>query len=551
MNTLDVKAAASTAVKPSRLLLVVSLAIVAAFAGFPSRVQANVYATNIKLNGGFTNAVAGQGTNVIISYLLNEQATAGATVELRLGSTVIRTISLTNGAVGTLQGTNSVIWDVRNDVGQPAPGGTYIVTVKPSTSGYTNWTQISSDTNIANQIYEGRGIAVNKNTNSTYYGRIFVGNATDGPNADIDPLDRIGFHKINADATFAAEGATSDGGYDWSHGDFNQVESPWKLEIGNDDRLYANDFYILPGLVLSFDQIITSSSLRMVLTTNNWPDSFSRLSGMTVTGPSTNLQLWMADASVDGVGIRRWNIGSSGQVAANDVGVTVVQAGTGSDLDQFPEDMSVDSSNRIYVIQRREVSGDASPRLFRFPPYSGTPETVADWKIGSGDDNMLSAYGVAVNPSGSEVAVAVGNAVRVFDSSNGAPITSQTPELSPPHNHSDTAWDNVGNLYAIDAFDGIWRIYSPPGSNQASTVAVPQILVNAPPAPPLLGLPTYDGTSVHFTIYGEPNVSYIVQFSTDLLNWTSVLTNTSGFANRDIVSPAPFDRNFIRAKITP
>lgn len=524
----------------------------------PESSQANVYATSIKFNGSFTNAVPG--TNVVISYVLNETATAGVTVAIKLGTATVRTFNLAaGGGSGTQKGTNSITWDLRDDNSNAVYNGTYTVSVTAASGGFGDWTQTSDDSNIANQIWEGRGIAVNKNTNSTFYGRVFIGNAADGPNADINPLDKVGIHKVNADGTFAEEGGYSDGGYDWAHGSLNDDFSPWKLEVGQDDRLYANDYYLLPGVVLSFDQTISSNSLKMVLNTSNYTNSQSQLSGMTVTGSGTNLQLWMADASPGGMGIRRWGISNSGTVASNDYGVTVVAAGGASDLDQFPEDVAVDGSNRIYVVQRRESSGDPSMRLFRFPAYAGTPETIADWKIGSGDDTMAGAYGVAVDPTGNYVAAAFrglfggpNGAARVFSASNGAPVATLTPETNPSHDHWDVAWDNVGNLYTIDNYDGIWRSYSPPGPNQATTVAVPVIQIGgSPPPAPLLGSPTYNSGVVNFTLFGQPNLTYIIQASADLQTWISVATNVSASANRPVSIGSSAAQQFFRARVGP
>src|ERR1041385_3086281 len=56
---------------------------------------------------------------------------------------------------------------------------------------------------------------------------------------------------------------------------------------------------------------------------------------------------------------------------------------------------------------------------------------------------------------------------------------------------------------------------------------------------------------LHFTLYGEPNVTYIIQISNDLHTWTSVATNTSVFANREITIPAPPNGSFIRAVVGP
>src|SRR5205814_737060 len=154
----------------------------------------------------------------------------------------------------------------------------------------------------------------------------------------------------------------------------------------------------------------------------------------------------------------------------NDLGTTIVQAGAGSDLNLAPFDIAVDRSNRIYTIQETQSSGDPAYRIFRFPAYSGTVETNADWKIGSGDDSMQGAYGLAVDPTGRYLAVAFKGdgqltvnygSTRIFEASNGASVVTITP--SPSHDHTDVAWDSVGNLYTLDNADTAWRTYSPPG----------------------------------------------------------------------------------------
>src|SRR5205823_1688896 len=124
-------------------------------------------------------------------------------------------------------------------------------------------------------------------------------------------------------------------------GQFNDDYSPWKLELGPDDRLYVNDHHPVadPGVVLSFDQLISSNSLRVVLDASNCTNFNSSLSGMALSGSATNLQLWMADDSSGGLGIVRWDATNSGRVTTNNQGATVVQAGNGSDLDQAPEDV--------------------------------------------------------------------------------------------------------------------------------------------------------------------------------------------------------------------
>src|SRR5580704_12249429 len=103
--------------------------------------KANVYASNIKLNGGLSSVTNNAGTPVTISYILNEPATLGTTINILSGATVVDSISIAAGNAGTLRGTNSVVWGGTNSSGANVPGGIYSVSITPESSGYTNWTQ--------------------------------------------------------------------------------------------------------------------------------------------------------------------------------------------------------------------------------------------------------------------------------------------------------------------------------------------------------------------------------------------------------------------------
>src|SRR5207248_7536017 len=52
--------------------------------------------------------------------------------------------------------------------------------------------------------------------------------------------------------------------------------------------------------------------------------------------------------------------------------------------------------------------------------------------------------------------------------------------------HDDTAcgWDAVGNVYFIDNYLSRWRTFSPPGTIQATTMAVSTIEITGSPLPP-------------------------------------------------------------------
>ncbi len=434
-----------------------------------SSARANVYATNLRLNGSTNSPSIMTGQEVSIGYLLNEPASAGVTIRILSGTNVVRTIGLAPGNPGTSRGTNSVTWNGKDDAGVEVAGGDYSFSVKAAATGYSDWTQISSDTNAGNQVARAHGIAINQNTNSPYYGRVFVANAF--PVAGQDPL---GFHKLNADASPADEGMLSDGGYPWVG--YPYYASPFRVRVGADDRVYALD-WSGNGVVLSWDQPITTNSMLSVMRDDNNP-AFNLYSGFSVTGTGTNRYLWMGDDNHGGSGITRWNVQPDGALATNDSGTQVVAVG--GDLADSCFDVDIDRDGRIYALC--QPSSPAQYKVMRFPAYTNTPLLTADWKV----DNRSAVddyYALAVNPSATLVAVARARSqsVVIFDANNNGATVATISTNGYPH---AVAWDNVGNVYPCldgsldNSTNSVWQTWSPPGTNQATTYGLQSIHVS-------------------------------------------------------------------------
>jgi hypothetical protein len=523
--------------------------------------HANVYATNIRLRGSinptpstatvyvYCNAVR---DTVQIGYILNEPATAGVTVEILAGTTPVWSRGIPSGDPGTQRGVNTLVWGVTNNAGNIVALGSYAVRITAAADGHFDWTQITDDFSPGSYAYQPASIAVNQNTNSLDYGRVFVGNAELGFNPEFEPGDQLGIRKLNADGS-PAFGDFSAGGWVWSG---NQV-SPWKIEVSDDDYVYVND-WAAGGLVMRFDQSIAFDLRAMVLRQDNRPNGgAANLSGPFITGTGTDTQIWMADVTAEGTGIRRWTVSGDGTVATNDLGVTIVSAGTNSDLSLYPFDLALDRSNRIYTIQNIEAAGDLSSRVLRFPDPAGSvlPLTNADWHIGGGDNTMRGASGIAVDPSGQYVAVAfkgagtglarTGGGVRLFSAADGSDILTLTP--APYHHHTDVAWDNVGNLYVLDNWDSVWRAFSPPGPNLATTVAAQTLEVTDPPLAPFLEARGYEGGQFFFALYGRTNINYVIEASTNFHFWEAVATNQVDCDNQVIPVGATTSTRFFRA----
>jgi hypothetical protein len=289
-------------------LTIAGLAFALALASVARPAHANVYASNVKINGGVTNITVAQGTNVSISYILNEAASAGVTIKILSGATVVRTIAIVSGA-GTLRGFNTVTWDGKNNSGVNVPGGPYSISITATSTGYTRWTKITDDNNLGNYVWEARGIAVNRNTNSPYYGRVFVGNSFDNSasGTSTKPGDYLGIQKLNADGSFADEGGFSDAGPPWRGG----YVSPWKIRVSDDDYVYVEDYYDA-GDIYRFDGTISSNSMLHVFAPPA-DTSLGNFAGMCVTGQGTNTVLWTADVNSPGsLGIRKYAMRTDG-----------------------------------------------------------------------------------------------------------------------------------------------------------------------------------------------------------------------------------------------
>ena len=539
-------------------LVLVCLAAAVTATLFPLPASANVYATNIRINGVTNNVDLWSGTNVSINYILNEPATLGVTIRIFSGTNSIQTLILTNGGPGTMSGANTVLWDGTSVGGTNSPPGDYSLSITAASSGFTNWTQTTCDTNIGNIVFEGRGIAVDKNAWSPYYGRVFVTVSDNSPSPGA-PGDTVGVLKLNADGSLADEGTTVTGGHHWNGQDY----SPWKVEVSADDFVYISDLYsgdIISGEVdqggevFRWDPLLSTNSLLPVLREDNHLAS-DGLSGPFVTGTGTNTQIWMVDNTLSGLpsrGVLRYGVGADGSCVISNIGSAVVSPDA-SNLNLCPVDVAVDRNGAIYVVQDSPLPGgdtnSVGSRVLRFPAPTNqfTPELTADWAYG-GDTNS-GAFGVAVDLTGTYVAVSFvgyhtvddattylnGN-TRILYATNGAVAAELdlNTTLNGVSNHKDTdcAWDAVGNVYYIDTLangndlGGAWRAFSPPGTNQAFTLALQTIHVPAPPVANPQSLTNLANTPLPIILTGSDADNVPLNFNILIQPTNGVLTGT-------------------------
>jgi len=138
----------------------VAAGLVLVLASIVPTAHANVFASNIKFNGGTNNLTPLAGEAVDISYVLNEPASLGVTIRILVGTNQVRSIAVP--PTPTTRGLHTVTWT--NDL----PSGNYWVGITAAASGYTNWNQISSDNDPNSAVFSGQAIAVDRNSNSLY-----------------------------------------------------------------------------------------------------------------------------------------------------------------------------------------------------------------------------------------------------------------------------------------------------------------------------------------------------------------------------------------------
>jgi hypothetical protein len=403
------------------------------------------------------------------------------------------------------------------------------------------------------------------------------------PGNDNGVNQNCGLYKANADGSPADDGAFGYAGYttnddggvgvgemssDGPNGG-TSFANPLIVRIGEDDRIYwADDSYC--GAIVSCDILATTN--QIVITSG--PGGPYGPSPANPTNPhnySSNPQV--DDLDNYGYGIQQFDIVNAGKTnaalyladfldspnwgvwmyhlknGASDTNDTIgTQAVTcmGTDLTMTGSGVMVDYNQDVFVSQTEYFDSDSHERTWLYSNWNGgilPPEGAgtnyaegfgsppAKWAVGAGDPNMTAIYDTVlnsrVNPTLVAVAMAGGDAVAggynganggicILSAVDGSVVVSN---LDLANWYNGVAFDNVGNVYGATRSAHYWRVWSPPGTNQATTVAVPTITVPGPPPPITITGITVNGTSVLITFAGSsstPASSFTVYGSSTL-----------------------------------
>ncbi len=358
--------------------------------------------------------------------------------------------------------------------------------------------QISEDTNQFVKFTNQRGLAINRNTNSPYFGRIYVSIGSSGTvtSNEFNLGTRAvadGIYVLNADQTDAlGQGNTPrTGGLKFDFTSAN-AESPGYLAIGADDHLYISDWSDANGGVWVTDgDVATNSIATNVLGGIGGPSTVTgnhgSVSGVYVEGSQAagNLAVYTADEDVAPKNaILRYDIGSA-ELPYELPGTQVLTFGLASQRSKITRG----PDGKWYCTNRR--ADNASTTGLFVVDSDGTTlwSSLSQWRTFIGNatayDSIFSeTRGMDVSPDGKYVMTFKAltnltaapynlgpNSLVILPLQEGLPnlggmqLVRTTPATGTGW---DAAFDAVGNIYTLSTGQGL-RVYSPGGLSVVTT----------------------------------------------------------------------------------
>jgi hypothetical protein len=374
-----------------------------------------------------------------------------------------------------------------------------------TSAGYTNTAplKMTVDTDPQVNFYHSKGVTVNYNPKSPYFGRIYVAN--DGAGACSTFVTRsttAGIYVLNADQSDAlSQGDTAlTGGL--SFGSATDY-SPSRIRVGEDDNLYICDTSDATGNLYMADPNVSSASGLYALKplVNYWgtnanaalcpvgtDNTHGSVQSCYVGGSlaAGNLAIYTLDQDLqsDKVTTTKTELNSLWKYAANAGPLpytsdpTKVWTATGKEGINFAAqatmDLDVAPDGKFFLITGR-ANGSEAGLIVRDPAstttlFSSLTVSLALNKPTTVNDYLKDAGAVAVSRDDKWVAVARRGtgAVWVMPLTNGVPDLSKRVWLATSGttgNNNALCFDAANNLYIVNNGMEAMRVFSPGGTS--------------------------------------------------------------------------------------
>lgn len=370
--------------------------------------------------------------------------------------------------------------------------------------------QTSSDANPLLSFNLPRGLTVNRNPKSPYFGRIYVANSTAGT-VTSNATARVvgdGIYVLNADQSDAlgTGDAAQDGGL---AGEFSAggAASPYRLTIGEDDNLYISDWSDPNGTLFVTDPNLSAGSGTNVLPGlkgANVPVGTDRVHGsihqahvegsladqnLTVYTLDEDLQENRTTSSLTQLNsLWRYDIGGTLPEPYNgDPGSITMPTRLFTPNEALREGINYaapvtslerSASGYFYIIVNRQNNGGNSGLIVRDPSGGAVWNSSAATRDATGlttSDYCFDAYDVSITIDQKYVV-----SLRRNSQAFVIPLTNNVPDLarrlvllSFPTSTATTGravrFDAAGNLYIVSTHLQMLRVFSPGGTTLAVT----------------------------------------------------------------------------------
>lgn len=373
-----------------------------------------------------------------------------------------------------------------------------IVVKKDSGAGYTQGAikQISLDANPLVRFNSPRGVAVNKNPSSTAFGRVYVANSAAGTTAGRTLGD--GIYVLNPDLSEVPGLGTNvlTAGLNWTNGTGGNTESPHRLTLARDDKLYIGDWSDPNGSLFVADiNVANGQNVLGGLIGGPYPVTTSRIhgsisaawvEGSLATGDLTAYVIdedLQTDRTVGGGAgsgternsVWRWEIGAGPlpfeTPPTKFMSPLIVTDSQLADLTRGPD-------GKWYVSQRRAEPATVAGVFVRASDGSAlwnSRQASRDF-LGnqSANDLLGETAAIDVSPDGKWLAVLRrdNNAISLLPLTDGIPnMTNRLVLATSPTTVAarDIGFDAAGNLYYVSSGQGLMRVFSPGGKTTATT----------------------------------------------------------------------------------
>lgn len=447
-------------------LIAPGLALALGVALLSPTAQATPYATELGYSAG------------AVSFTLNEAADV---VYIIFGSTTTNIGPLAAGSYSTNVGATTP-FSVKV---QKTSAAGYKV---PSAPGVASKLQISTDP-VLSRFNSPRGVAVNRNPGSPFFGRIYVANSAVGSAGGRSVGD--GLYTLKSDfsdspngyGNTARDGTTTGLGLNYTL----SANSPFRLTVGQDSYLYIADYSDANGGVYRVDGNLANGQLVLDGVGGPSVPLYNHGSTLKVIAEgslaTSDLKIYTIDEDYP-VSLQndllRYDI-DAGPLPNTSVPTTVSGAlYSGASIQQ---DFTKGGPNNYFYLHQNRAIPATLAALYVVDSGGTTLANSLDlWRTLTGDpaaiDPLTNCWSIALSPDGKWLGMIHAGGVTPSDTwviplNNGIPDLGNRLLLDTGTVSQGRAidFDAAGNLYTVSSGDAVLRSFSPGGYTEATTTS--------------------------------------------------------------------------------